>query len=227
MGKHDAKKREDAWKEKKQEKRQKASRGGHQSSHWKTLEGQLKSIGLRMKQITGDGNCFFRALSDQLHGRESDHKAIRDAICNYMKINEEEFKLFVEDDEPWDEYLGRMRKDGTWAGQIELVVASRVLSLKLHIHQPSAPVWIISESLTGKPVHLAYEDDHYNSVRMIDDFSDAPPTPITPILSSKNEQEDDSSSIRRGLWIEDDEKASWFKIFCLSPMEMWKVLLRP
>jgi OTU domain-containing protein 3 len=27
---------------------------------------QLASLGLRIKSITGDGNCFFRALGDQI-----------------------------------------------------------------------------------------------------------------------------------------------------------------
>ena len=207
MGRHhDSKKKEEAWKEKKQERRQKGQRGGHASAHWKTLEGQLLRIGLRCKQITGDGNCFFRAISDQIHGDEKGHKTIRDAICNHMSQHAEEFKLFVEDDESWEDYLGRMRKDGTWAGQIELVVASRVFSLKLHIHQHSLPVWVITEPSSSKPVHLAFEDDHYNSVRMLNDFSDSPPAPINPTLGS-SAPEEDSSSIRRGMWGEDEEKA--------------------
>ena len=31
---------------------------------------ELKALGLRIKVVEGDGNCLFRAVADQVHGRE-------------------------------------------------------------------------------------------------------------------------------------------------------------
>ena len=205
-GKHETKKNES------KKSRQKASRGGHASSLWKSLESQIERMGLRIKQITGDGNCFFRSISDQLYGHENEHRAIRKVIVGHMDENKDEYSLFVEDDEPWSDYIGRMRKDGTWAGQIEVIVASKIFCMTINIHQPSLPIWIIScDSPQTKSIHLAFEDDHYNSVRMTDDYSDSAPAPIVPNLGAAGPDESSASSadalIRRGLWGEEEEKA--------------------
>lgn len=37
----------------------------------------LKPLGLKIKDVLGDGNCLFRALSDQLYGHEERHERIR------------------------------------------------------------------------------------------------------------------------------------------------------
>jgi hypothetical protein len=42
-------------------------RGGKGVAHYEdNLTLQLSALGLRVKKITADGNCFFRSLSDQL-----------------------------------------------------------------------------------------------------------------------------------------------------------------
>lgn len=50
-----------------QDKRKPARRG--QGSSGGDLSAELACLGLRVKQITADGNCFFRSLGDQLEVR--------------------------------------------------------------------------------------------------------------------------------------------------------------
>ena len=56
---------------------------------------QLAKIGLELRDITGDGNCCFRALSDQMNGDESLHEDYRKRVCQYMRQNKDEFEPFV------------------------------------------------------------------------------------------------------------------------------------
>ena len=72
------------------------------------LRTQLHHLGLRVKEVAADGNCFFRALSDQRWGGEEHHVELRKATIAYMEANREDFEPFIEDDEKWDAYIERM-----------------------------------------------------------------------------------------------------------------------
>lgn len=45
--------------------------------------------------FTRDGNCLFRALSDQLDGNEGNHALYRQQVCDYMRKNRADFEPFV------------------------------------------------------------------------------------------------------------------------------------
>jgi hypothetical protein len=64
-------------------------------NNFKKFTEQLSKIGLELRDITGDGNCLFRALSDQLDGNESNHLTYRKQVCDYMRQNRDEFEPFV------------------------------------------------------------------------------------------------------------------------------------
>ena len=55
---------------------------------------QLAKLGLELRDITGDGNCCFRAISDQIEGNERSHLDYRKRVCQYMRQNREEFVFF-------------------------------------------------------------------------------------------------------------------------------------
>lgn len=134
------------------------------------MRAQLRDLGLRMEPVAADGNCFFRALSDQRWGDDSHHAALRHDVVEYMKKNREAFEPFIEDDEKWDSYVARMSEDGAWAGNVELQAASVVCFANLCVHQAGQPRWEITNyPLADRFFHVAYQDgDHYNSVRLAD-----------------------------------------------------------
>lgn len=95
------------------------------------------SGGLTIVDMHADGNCLFRALSDQLFGDcGSRHAQIRSDICDFMEQNQEDFQVFLvlddedceedEDAKDFDGYLTSMREDGEWGGNLELVAAARL-----------------------------------------------------------------------------------------------------
>ncbi|XP_073274317.1 OVARIAN TUMOR DOMAIN-containing deubiquitinating enzyme 7-like isoform X2 [Primulina huaijiensis] len=101
--------------------------------HWKKpgrerdiseLRAELDVLGLKIVQVTPDGNCFFRALADQLEGNEDKHEKYRNMVVRFIKNNREMFEPFVEDEVSFDEYRRSMGQEGNWSGHVELQAAS-------------------------------------------------------------------------------------------------------
>ncbi|WCJ31234.1 OVARIAN TUMOR DOMAIN-containing deubiquitinating enzyme 7 [Euphorbia peplus] len=146
------------------------------------FQAQVDALGLKVIQVTADGNCFFRALADQLDGSEDEHGKYRSMVVKYIMKNREMFEPFIEDEIPFDEYCQSMEKDGTWAGHMELQAASLVTRSNICIHQYTLPRWYIRnfDQHGVRMVHLSYHDEeHYNSVRLKEDTCSGPARPIT------------------------------------------------
>jgi hypothetical protein len=103
------------------------------------LRKTLHADGLEIADMSPDGNCLFRSLSDQLFGDYGNaHVGVRSAVCDFMEKNKEDFQVFLvfedENDEDQDEedardfehYLENMRQQGEWGGNLEVVAAARL-----------------------------------------------------------------------------------------------------
>lgn len=163
--------------ERKQHRKNKAK---HSDDEDRRFAAQLREQGLRIVETAADGNCLFRALGDQLWGRERDHAALRKQLLEHEELASDTFKWFVEDDEPWDDYLCRLRRDAEWGGNLELVAAANVFACHVVVHQLAAPrLEIRADAPPGaakRTLHLSYHGaSHYNSVRAAGDGGgDAP-----------------------------------------------------
>ena len=51
------------------------------------LDLELRGLGLRKVVIQADGNCFFRAVCDQLEGRRGDYRQIRKEIVDFIEAS--------------------------------------------------------------------------------------------------------------------------------------------
>jgi OTU-like cysteine protease len=85
--------------------------------------------------MSDDGNCLFRAISDQLYyDYGSDHAQVRSEVCDLLEAHEEEYTGFLvldenepdEDAKDFASYVSAMRQEGEWGGNLELVVAARL-----------------------------------------------------------------------------------------------------
>jgi len=179
MGKKDKKAAVDKPVKAKKDKKAGADKGyASQSENWNTFAAQLKSLGLKLKDIKPDGNCLFRSIADQLEGQPDRHRDYRQAIVEYMESNADDFAPFIEGD--FSQYLKKMGRDSHWGGNMELVAASRRFRRHITIHQLNAPRLDIRclEEKAGA-IHLSYHDgEHYSSVRSGDDKLWGQPTPI-------------------------------------------------
>ncbi|CAI5510635.1 unnamed protein product [Closterium sp. Naga37s-1] len=143
---------------------------------------QLRALGLCIREVSADGNCFFRAVSDHVFGKQSQHVELRQQVVDYIESHEADFAPFVEDDMGFKEYCSSMREDGTWGGHMELQAVSLLLKRNACIHQLQQPRWNIVnfDDASTPTIHLSYHDgDHYNSVRMEGDVGSTPAQSIT------------------------------------------------
>jgi len=146
------------------------------------LRKTLDADGLEIVEMSPDGNCLFRSLSDQLFGDNGNaHYDVRSAVCNFMEKDKGDFQVFLvfedDDDEDQDEedardfehYIENMRQDGIWGGNLEVVAAARLYQRPIIVYSETLAAFTIdhgdSRSM-GSDLLVSYHDnDHYNSVR--------------------------------------------------------------
>jgi OTU domain-containing protein 3 len=156
---------------KKQMRKKAFQKKDYQSNEEVRYAAELLKEGYQIEYIDGDGNCLFRSISDQLYSDQSHHLEIRHQVMNYIHDNQEHFQLFIEDDEPFGDYLDRLRCPGEWGGHQELFAASQILHINIHVHQLEAPQFLLAapSSMARNPIrniHISYHGEyHYNSLR--------------------------------------------------------------
>jgi OTU domain-containing protein 3 len=122
---------------------------------------KMKTLGCSVKGdfysgIKGDGNCVFRAVSDQLYGVEDQHLALRAQTVETMVRAREEFEAFVVG-ESFDQYVARMAKEGVWADHLELQALSVVLRVNITVHHlQGAPAVIHNFPDESQTLHLSF-----------------------------------------------------------------------
>ncbi|KAG6853609.1 hypothetical protein C0991_002833 [Blastosporella zonata] len=130
------------------------------------LTSQLRSLGLYAADTLGDGNCLFRALSDQLHGTPSYHLDLRSQICDFVEKHAERYEPFVEDERGLQVHLRCMREPGTYGGHVELSAFAHLMKRDVKVVQPGL-VYVIewmafagsgSPKKQNKYKGYAYED---------------------------------------------------------------------
>lgn len=85
------------------------------------------------KDITGDGNCFFRAGSYCLTCTESHHYAVRSAICNHILEHEDKFQTFLRSNElSVKSHVSIMEKEGNWATELEILGLAHMLDVNIY-----------------------------------------------------------------------------------------------
>ncbi|KAG8431945.1 hypothetical protein GDO86_019053, partial [Hymenochirus boettgeri] len=147
---------------------------------------QLQVLGLRLREVPGDGNCLFRALDDQLEGHSRNHLKHRRETVDYMVKHRDDFEPFVEDDVPFDRHVENLAKPGTFAGNDAIVAFARNNQVNVVIHQLNNPLWQIrgTDKANIRELHIAYRyGEHYDSVRHINDNTEMPANLQTEMLS--------------------------------------------
>ena len=112
-------------------------------------------------------------MSLQLSGGEERHLEYRQRCVDNVISRREDFEPFIEDDEPFDDYVSGMRKDAMWGGNIELMSLSQVAETAIVVFQFEAPQLIIENpappAAAGRELHLSYHGgEHYAAVQPLD-----------------------------------------------------------
>eukprot|EP00542_Grammatophora_oceanica_P018469 CAMPEP_0194033046 /NCGR_PEP_ID=MMETSP0009_2-20130614/5857_1 /TAXON_ID=210454 /ORGANISM="Grammatophora oceanica, Strain CCMP 410" /LENGTH=347 /DNA_ID=CAMNT_0038673655 /DNA_START=340 /DNA_END=1383 /DNA_ORIENTATION=+ len=187
-------------------------RGRHQRQNVEDLNFRRKLEADGSKSITemdADGNCLFRALADQLfYDYGNCHEEVRHDVCDFIELNETEFSLFLVLDENEEDndgadfstYVARMRENGEWGGNVELVAAARLYrrNIVVYSHYAIATIEHGAKKAAGPDLMVSFHDnDHYNSVRDGKRGKPPPPLKFMPELddtSSKTKATDEETA---------------------------------
>ncbi|XP_004678620.1 PREDICTED: OTU domain-containing protein 3 [Condylura cristata] len=182
--------------------------GGGCEEEFVSFANQLQALGLKLREVPGDGNCLFRALGDQLEGHSRNHLKHRQETVDYMIKQREDFEPFVEDDIPFEKHVASLAKSGTFAGNDAIVAFARNHQLNVVIHQLNAPLWQIrgTDKSNVRELHIAYRcGEHYDSVRRINDNSEAPAHLRTDFQILHQDESNKREKIKtKGVDFEDD-----------------------
>ena len=128
----------------------------------------MKRNNFEIQKVSGDGNCLFRAVSDQVYGTDIHYDIIRQKCMDYLQVQKRFFEHFIEGD--FDEYIKIKRKDGTWGDDIELEALSEIYDRPIEIYSGSEkPLKCFHEKNSHVdekkvPIRLSYHGhNHYNS----------------------------------------------------------------
>ncbi|GMF40922.1 unnamed protein product [Phytophthora fragariaefolia] len=140
------------------------------------VETHYAALGWAVVPICKDGNCLFRAISDQLYTNELFHQDIRRRLVDFIESDQKLFKPFIEDEEVAD-YCARLREDGQWGGHLELYAAAKLFNIHIVVHTgPIRRLRITNDdeadggeqnpppSPPYKVLHLLFKNDHYSSL---------------------------------------------------------------
>ncbi|KAI8524096.1 hypothetical protein RHMOL_Rhmol13G0122800 [Rhododendron molle] len=79
--------------------------------------------------IQGDGNCQFRALSDQFYRTPEHHKFVRQEVVNQLESCPEVYEGYVP--MAYGDYLKKMSKNGEWGDHVTLQAAADSYGVKI------------------------------------------------------------------------------------------------
>ncbi|KAL5649736.1 hypothetical protein ACJX0J_040545, partial [Zea mays] len=96
--------------------------------HYRLLD-RLNAYGLFEVRVSGDGNCQFRALSDQLYRSPDYHKHVRKEIVKQLKKCNTLYEGYVP--MKYKKYCKKMKKSGEWGDHVTLQAAADKFAAKI------------------------------------------------------------------------------------------------
>ena len=147
------------------------------------IKDNIEKLDFFIKKMEGDGNCMFRAVSDQIYGNEDYHNIIREKCMKYLLIERKFFSQFVEGgDKEFDNYINMKSKLGVWGDDVELQAISEIYNRPIEIYCGSdKPLKTFHENFNEfnlkkendnkndtikiSPIRISYHGkEHYNSI---------------------------------------------------------------
>ncbi|KAI3450598.1 hypothetical protein Pfo_007263 [Paulownia fortunei] len=118
-------------------------------------------------KVQGDGNCQFRALSDQFYRTPEHHKFVRQQIVNQLRSCPEIYEGYVP--MAYEDYLAKMSKSGEWGDHVTLQAAADSYGIKIFVitsFKDTCYIEILpSVQKSERVIFLSFwAEVHYNSI---------------------------------------------------------------
>ncbi|KAK1290501.1 hypothetical protein QJS10_CPB18g01679 [Acorus calamus] len=136
------------------------------SDHQRLLD-RLQLYDLVELKIQGDGNCQFRALSDQFYRTTEHHKFVRQQVINQLKSNPDIYEGYVP--MAYGDYLKKMSRSGEWGDHVTLQAAADSYGVKIFVitsFKDTCYIEILPNDQKSKRVIFLsfWAEVHYNSI---------------------------------------------------------------
>lgn len=140
--------------------------------HQRLLD-RLQLYQLVESKVQGDGNCQFRALSDQVYRTAEHHKFVRQQIVNQLELHAEIYEGYVP--MVYSDYLKNMAKVGEWGDHVTLQAAADLYGIKVLVitsFKDTCYIEIVpSVQRSNRVIFLSFwAEVHYNSIYPVEDL---------------------------------------------------------
>ena len=142
---------------KKDEKKIKTKAEEKENQLFSNLQKQLRERNLKLVNVRGDGNCFFRAIAHQLYGDESQHQKIREEAVQEVIKNSNSYRNFVAGS--FDKYISNLSTDREWADNAAIQATSNAFRISIEILNdsesiPSYTILPFDKDSVASPQHV-------------------------------------------------------------------------
>ena len=143
------------------------------------LDKKLLFRNLRIVDVLGDGNCFFRALSHQLFGDAESHQIVRQAATDQVLRNPE---LYTESliNNDIQHFVLSLSKDREWANNHAIQAAADAFGVSIEIINSNsvsfAPVTVLPQGIPQNLVNKRIILGHIDQVHFVSEFNSPFPT---------------------------------------------------
>ncbi|KAF3789375.1 OTU domain-containing protein [Nymphaea thermarum] len=136
------------------------------SDHQRLLD-RLQLYNLTEVKVQGDGNCQFRALSDQFYRTPEHHNFVRQEIVNQLSAQPEIYAGYVP--MAYSDYIEKMSRDGEWGDHVTLQAAADWYGVRICVFTSFKDTCIIDISpnvqKSNRVIFLSFwAEVHYNSI---------------------------------------------------------------
>ncbi|XP_052185462.1 OVARIAN TUMOR DOMAIN-containing deubiquitinating enzyme 9-like isoform X3 [Diospyros lotus] len=100
------------------------------SDHQRLLD-RLQVYDLVELKVKGDGNCQFRALSDQIYRSAEHHQFVRQEVVDQLRLHPELYEGYVP--MAYGDYLKHISRIGEWGDHVTLQAAADAYGVKIFI----------------------------------------------------------------------------------------------
>ncbi|XP_057954819.1 OVARIAN TUMOR DOMAIN-containing deubiquitinating enzyme 12-like [Malania oleifera] len=134
--------------------------------HQRLLD-RLQLYDLVELKVQGDGNCQFRALSDQFYRTPEHHEFVRQQVVNQLKSYPEIYEGYVP--MTYGEYIEKMAKSGEWGDHVTLQAAADSYGVRIFVitsFKDTCYIEILPNVERSKRVICLsfWAEVHYNSI---------------------------------------------------------------
>ena len=115
----------------KDEKKIKTKAEKKENQLFSNLQKQLRERNLKLVNVRGDGNCFFRAIAHQLYGDESQNQKVGEEAGQEIIKKSNRYRNFVAGS--FDKYVSNLSTDREWADSAAIQATSNVFRISIEI----------------------------------------------------------------------------------------------